>query len=114
VLFLIEYVKGTKNIVVDSLSRRPAIFSMTQISTDWKSILLVEYSKNKFSCELMKGSIQDDRYRVFYYIIYYKGMIYIVHEFKLKDNILRVAHDAPLVGHKGYLNSYRKVMERFS
>jgi hypothetical protein len=44
--FDIEYVKGKKNIVVDALSRRPATFSMTEISTDWKSILLVEYSKN--------------------------------------------------------------------
>jgi hypothetical protein len=58
--FDIEYVKGKKNIVVDTLSRRPATFSMTEISMDWKSILLVEYSKNTFACELMEGIIQDE------------------------------------------------------
>jgi hypothetical protein len=112
--FDIEYVKGKKNIVVDALSRRPATFSMTEISTDWKSILLVEYSKNTFACEMMEGSIQDDRYRVVDDIIYYKDMIYLVPESKLKDNILREVHDAPLAGHQGYLKTYRKVRERFS
>jgi hypothetical protein len=32
--FDIEYVKGKKNVVVDSLSKRLAAFSMTDISTD--------------------------------------------------------------------------------
>jgi len=35
-----------------------------EISVDWKSHLLVEYSKNKFTCEVMDGQIQDERYRV--------------------------------------------------
>ena len=69
--FDIEHVKGKKNMVVDSLSRKPATFSMTKISTDWRSILLVEYSKNTFACELMDGIIQDDRYKVMDAIIYY-------------------------------------------
>jgi len=105
--FNIEYVKGKKKIVVDTLSRRPTIFSMIEISTYWKSILLVEYSKNTFSCELMKGCIQDVRYRVVDDIIYYKDRIYLVPESKLKDNILMVVHDVPLAGHQGYLNTYR-------
>jgi hypothetical protein len=47
--FDIEYVKGKKNVVVDALSRRPSVFSLAEVSTDWKSTLLVEYSKNTFS-----------------------------------------------------------------
>jgi transposase InsO family protein len=110
----IEYVKGKKNVVVDALSRRPSVFSLTEVSTDWKSSLLVEYSKNTFSCELMEGTIQDDRYRVVDDIIYYKERIYLVPESTLKDKILRAVHDAPLAGHPGYLKTYRQVRERFS
>ena len=111
--FDIEHVKGKKNMVVDSLFRKPATFSMTKISTDWRSILLVEYSKNTFACELMDGIIQVDGYKVMDGIIYYKDKIYLVLESTLKDKILREVHDAPLARHPGYLKTYRKVQERF-
>ena len=71
--FEIEYVMGKKNIVDDALSRRPTSLSLMSISTDWRSLLLVEYSKNKFACELLDGHIQDDRYKIIDDIIYYKG-----------------------------------------
>jgi hypothetical protein len=55
--FDIEYFKGKKNIVANALSRRPATCSLMEISTNWKSHLLVEYSKNKFACDIMNGQI---------------------------------------------------------
>jgi hypothetical protein len=112
--FEIEYVKDKKSVVSDALSRRLATFSMTEMSVEYKSILLVEYSKNTFSCELMEGIIQDDRYRVVDDIIYYKDMIYLFLESTLKNKIMRAVHDAPLAGHLGYLNIYMRVRERFS
>ena len=53
--FEIEYVKGKNNVVVDALSRRPASLSLMSISKYWRSLILVEYSKDKFSCELLDG-----------------------------------------------------------
>jgi hypothetical protein len=55
--FDIEYVKGKKNIAANALSRRHATCSLMEISADWKSHLLVEYSKNHFACEIMDGQI---------------------------------------------------------
>jgi hypothetical protein len=46
-------------------------------------------------------------------IIYYKDIIYLFLESTLKDNILREAHDATLIGNQGYLQTYQKVMEIF-
>ena len=53
--FEIEYVKGKNNMVADALSRHPTTLSLVSISRDWKSHLLIDYSKNKFRCELMDG-----------------------------------------------------------
>ena len=94
--FKIEYVKSKNNTVADALSRRPASSSLMSISTDWRSLLLVEYSKNKFACELLDGQVQDDRYRIIDDIIYYKNKIYLVSESTLKKKIIQASHDSPL------------------
>jgi hypothetical protein len=62
----------------------------------------VEYSKNKFACELIDGHIQDERYRVVDDIIYYRGHIYLVLESTLRENIMRATRDTPLVGNSRY------------
>jgi hypothetical protein len=112
--FGIEYVKGKKNIVANALSRRLAACSLMEISTDWKSYLLVEYSKNKFACEVMDGQVHDDRYRVIDDVIFYKDKVYLVPNSGLKKKTLTVVHDSPLVGHQGFFKTYRQIRERFS
>jgi hypothetical protein len=112
--FDLEYVKGKKNIVADALSRRPAACSLMEISADWKSHLLVEYSKNKFACEVMDGQIQDDRYRIIDDVIFYKDRIYLVSDSGLKKKILTAVHDSPLASHQGFFKTYREIRERFS
>jgi hypothetical protein len=41
----------------DASSRRPTTCSLMEISADWKSRLLVEYSNNKFACEVLEGKV---------------------------------------------------------
>ena len=75
---------------------------------------MVEYSKNKFACELLDGQIQDDKYRIVDDIIYYKNRLYLVLESTLRKMIIQAAHDSPLSGHQGFLKTYRQIRERFS
>jgi hypothetical protein len=53
--FDIEFVKGENNVVADALSRRPSIYAMTDVSVDWKDLLVIKYSKNQFACQVMDG-----------------------------------------------------------
>jgi len=87
---------------------------MSEISVDWKSHLLVEYSKTNIACEFMDGLLQDDRYMIIDEIIYYNGRIYLVPEFLFKKRVLQEFHDSSLAGHQGFLKAYRQVRERFS
>jgi hypothetical protein len=112
--FDIEYVKGKKNIVADALSRRPTTCSLMEILVDWKSHLLVEYSKNQFACEILDRQIQDDRYRVIDDVIFYKDKVYLVPDSGLKKKILTTVHDSPLVGHQGFFKTYTQIREGFS
>jgi hypothetical protein len=112
--FDIEYVKGKRNIVADALSRRPTTYSLMEISADWESHLLVEYSKNKFACEVMDWQIQDDRYRVIDDVIFYKYRVYLVPDSRLKKKILTTVHDSPLAGHQEFFKTYKQIKERFS
>jgi hypothetical protein len=68
--FDIEYVKGKNNVVAYSLSRRPTTFAISETTIDWKSLLLVDYSKNAFAGEMIDENIQYDRYAIVYDIIY--------------------------------------------
>jgi hypothetical protein len=44
--FDIEFVKGKNNLVADALSKRPFIYSMKNLSVDWKDHLVMEYAKD--------------------------------------------------------------------
>ena len=46
------------------------------IAKDWKNMLLVEYAKDKFACDVLDGIKGDDEYRIVNGMIYYKGIVY--------------------------------------
>jgi hypothetical protein len=101
-------------VVADALSTRPSIYAMTDVSVDWKDLLVIEYSKNQFACQVMDGKIQDDNFRVIKGIFCYKGRIFLVLESAFKTKILQACHDSPMARHQGIGKTYRKFRERFS
>ena len=86
--FDIEYVKGKHNIVANVLSRRSNTLSFMSIDPDWRAQLLVEYSKDKFACEVLDLYVTDDWYRVMNEVIYYKDKIFLVLDSQLLDKIM--------------------------
>lgn len=109
--FDIEYVKNKNNVVVDTISRKPYLCSMSELSINWKVFIINEYVKNELTNEVLEGKIQDDRYKVMEDLIFYKGIIYLVLESKVKSKIMRVVHDAPLARHLGCYKTYKHVRD---
>ena len=58
------------------------------ISKDWKDMLLVEYAKDKFACDVLDGIKGDYKYKIVNGMIYYSGIIYLFQYSKLKYKIL--------------------------
>jgi len=61
---------------------------------DWRAHLLVEYSKNKLSFELLDRFIHDDK--VEYEIIVYEDEIYFVLESIPKEKLITTTNDKPV------------------
>ena len=76
----------------------------------WKSQLLVEYSKDLFTCKVLDGKVIDGKYRVVDGVIYFHDQIYLTRDSKLKKEILHVAYEA---GHVDIIESYHTIMEGF-
>ena len=112
--FDIEYVNGKNNVVADALSHRPATSYLMSLDTDWRARILVEYSKDRFACEVLDGQVVDDRYKVVDEIIYCRDRIFLTERSQLKKKILQASHDSPLAGHQGFTKAYRAIRERFS
>ena len=112
--FDIKYVKGKNNVVAYAFSRRPATLSLMSLDTDWSAQLLVEYSQDRFSCEILDRHVTDDRYKVMEEVIYYRDRIFLNKSSRLKENILYASHESPLSGHQGFTKIYRAIRERFS
>ena len=82
------------------------------IAKNWKDMLLVEYAKDKFACDVLYGLMGDDNYRILNGLIYYKGGINLVQDSKLKYKVLQEEHDSPLASHPGIFKTYRKLRKR--
>ena len=71
--FDIEDMEGNNNVVVDALSRKPTLCSLTSISADWKVSIISEYAKDSFATKILDKLVDDNRYKVVDELIYYKN-----------------------------------------
>ncbi|XP_057837506.2 uncharacterized protein LOC131047721 [Cryptomeria japonica] len=112
--FDISFVKGTQNVVVDALSRRPHLSSMAEVSKDWRHLIVAKYAKDSWASGLIEESIHDDRYSIVNDLIIYKGRIFLTPGSNVKNMVMRTFHDTPMAGHPGYFKTYKQIRERFT
>ena len=65
-----------------------SVLSLWRIDSYWKSQLLVEYSKDLFTCMILDDQLHEEGYSVRDLVIYYHGRILLSRAYKLKEKLL--------------------------
>ena len=104
--FDIKYFKGKHNVVIDSLSRRPHLSLLTDISEDWRHLILAEYAKDAWTIGFIDGTIQDNIYTLVNELIIYKGQIFLVPVSTVRRMVLKSFLDSPMAGHPSFYKTY--------
>ena len=84
-----------------------------KIDPYWNSQLLVEYSKDIFSCMILDDQLHEEGYSVRDGVIYYHGRIFSSRDSKLKEKFLLASHEYFLFSHTYSMRSYHTIMEGY-
>ena len=95
------------------LHDRSSSMSLWRIDPHWNSQLLVEYSKDLFTCMILDDQFHEDGYSVRDGVIYYHGRIFFPRASKLKEKLLQAAHEDFLFSPTYSLRAYHTIMEGY-
>ena len=71
-----------------ALYDRSSVLSLWRIDPYWKSQLLVDYSKDLFTCMILDDQLLEEGYSVRDGVIYYQSRIFLSRASKLKEKLL--------------------------
>lgn len=118
--FVIEYRKEFENKVVDALSRMnedfdPILFTLTFIPIiDLLSHILESYKSDLVIVQLYEKIFigkNGPKYTMRDGGLYYKWMVYVPNNEKIKNYLLELLHSSPLGGHLSYNKTLYRVPE---
>ena len=81
-------VKEEDNHMTNVLHDRSSTLSLWRIDPYWNSQLLVEYSKDIFTCMILDDQLHEEGYSVIDGVIYYHSRIFLSEASKLKEKLL--------------------------
>ena len=96
-----------------ALHERSSLLSLWRIDPYWNSQLLVEYSKDIFTCMILDGQVHEEGYSIKDGVILYHGRIFFPRASKLKEKLLQVAHMDFLFSHTHSMRAYHTIMEGY-
>ena len=106
-------VKEKSNHMTDFLCDRSLAMSLWKIDPYWKSQLLVDYSKDIFTCMILDGQLHEEEYLVSDGVIFYHGRIFLSGASKLKEKLLQAAHEDFLFNPTCSMRAYHTIMEGY-
>ena len=79
----------------------------------WDSQLMMEYSKDLFTCEVLDGELMDGRYKLVDGVIYFHEHIYLARDSKLKEKLLNATYEILLSKPTGFIRAYHTILDGF-
>ena len=95
------------------LHKRSSALSLWRIDPYWNSHLLVDYSKDIFTCMILDGQLHEEEYSVRDGVIFYHGRIFLSGTFELKEKFLQVAHEDFIFSTTCSMRAYCTIMEGY-
>jgi len=93
---------------------RSSTLSLWRTDPYWKSQLLVDYSKDLFTCMILDDQLLEEGYSVKDQVIYYHGRIFLSRSSKLKEKLLHVEHEYFLFNHTYSMRAYHTILEGYT
>ena len=79
----------------------------------WESQLLMEYSKDLFTCKVLDGKVMDEEYQVVNGIIYVHNQIYLTKYSRLKDKLLDTTYEVLLSNPTSFIKTCHTILDGF-
>ena len=111
--FGIGDVKEESSKMTEASHDRSVALSLLSIDSYWRYQLLVEYSKDLFSCRVLDDQLSDGRHTVVYGFIYFQSRDFLTRSSKLKEKLLDAAYQGFLSKPTGFIRAYRTILEGF-
>ena len=96
-----------------SFQTAPTLSMLGSLDPYWESQLLMEYSKDLFTCKVLDGKAMDRKYKVVNGIIYVHGQIYLTKYFKLNNKLLNTPYEVLLSNPTSFIISYHTILDGF-
>jgi hypothetical protein len=118
--YIVEYRKGSLNVVADALSRRDpdvGIHSISQLEPSWiEAIDNMAHTDPDIIGKLQSytnGQLDQSKFSVHNGRVFYKGKLYIGADSSFRNLILKELHSSLVGGHSGFLQTLQRIRQNF-
>ena len=121
--FQIQYQAGKDNVVVDALSRKSILATITMLQTNLSEAVRQFYQQDLFFTKITsallahpkseKQSWVTEGFQLVDGLLYYKRRLYDPPHKEIQQEILSKAHDIPITAHPGYIKMYNTLCKSF-
>ncbi|KAJ4807602.1 polyprotein [Rhynchospora pubera] len=125
--YVIEYKKGTHNLVADALSRREGhddpgmhstdLYFLSEITPQWVTELLSSYDNDEWieglKKKLLTGPVESHKFTQHQGLLRYKGRLCVGKSNQWRHKLLHEFHGSSLGGHSGSLVTYKRMKALF-